>query len=51
MTEQVQAILPAQEYVDILKQVLEMNEAIVRQNALIVQSVTLPQLIIKGDQQ
>ena len=50
MNEQVKAIVPAQEYVDVLKQVLEMNQAIVRQNALIVQSVTLPLLIIKGDQ-
>jgi hypothetical protein len=50
MTEQAQVILPAQEYIDILTQVLEMNQAIVRQNSLIVQAISLPQLIIKGDQ-
>ncbi len=49
MTEQVKAIIPAQEYVDVLKQVLEINQMLVKQNSLIVQSITLPQLIIKGD--
>ena len=46
-----QAIVPAKEYVDLLKRILEVNEQIIRQNALIVQSVTLPSLIIKGEQQ
>lgn len=50
MTEPtVKAILQAAEYVDLLKRVVEMNEAIIKQNALIVQSVTLPQLLVKGD--
>ena len=35
--------------IDILMRVIELNEAIVRQNALIVQMLTLPSLIIKGD--
>jgi len=49
MNEQPQVILPAQEYIDILRQVLEMNQAIIRQNALIVQSITLPLVYVKGD--
>jgi hypothetical protein len=51
MTDKIQAILPAKEYIDILTQVLEMNKEIIRQNSLIVQAISLPQLIIKGDQQ
>ncbi len=42
-----QAILPADEYVDILRRVLEINEKIVKQNSLVIQSVTLPQLMVK----
>ena len=42
-----QAILPADEYVDILRRVLEINEKIVKQNALVIQCVTLPQLMVK----
>jgi uncharacterized protein (UPF0216 family) len=42
-----QAIVPAQEYVEILKRVLDMNEQIVRQNTLVIQSVTLPQLMVR----
>jgi uncharacterized protein (UPF0216 family) len=42
-----QAILPAQEYVEILKRVLDMNEQIVKQNSLVIQSVTLPQLMVR----
>ncbi len=44
-----QAILPADEYVDILRRVLEINEKIVKQNSLVIQSVTLPQLLINPD--
>ena len=43
----VKAIAPASEYIEILNKVLEMNEQIVRQNSLIIQSITLPKLIIK----
>ena len=43
----VKAIIPANEYIELLHKVLEMNEYIVRQNSLIIQSITLPQLIIK----
>jgi hypothetical protein len=46
---QPQAILPAEEYVSLLKQVLDMNEQIIQQNALIVRSVTMPQLLFKAD--
>ena len=46
-----QEILPAQECIDVLKQALEMNAAIVKQNSLIVQFCTLPSLIIKGNKQ
>ncbi len=42
-----QAILPADEYVAILTRVLEMNEQIIKQNALVIQSVTLPQLMVR----
>jgi hypothetical protein len=42
-----QAIVPAQEYVEILKRVLDMNEQIVKQNSLVIQSVTLPQLMVR----
>ena len=34
---------------EVLLQVVEINEQIVRQNALIVQALTLPAMIIKGD--
>jgi hypothetical protein len=44
-----QAIVPVAEYVEILKRVLDMNEQIVRQNTLIVQSVTMPQLLVKAE--
>jgi len=43
----VQAIVPAEKYIEILNSVLEMNQQIVKQNALIVQSVTMPTLIYK----
>ena len=43
----VKAILPANEYIEIINKVLEMNDKIVRQNSLIIQSITLPQLIIR----
>jgi len=43
--------LPQQITIDILMRVIELNEAIVRQNVLIVQMLTLPSLIIKGDQE
>jgi hypothetical protein len=43
----VKAILPSDEYVAILKRVLEMNEQIIKQNALVIQCVTLPQLMVK----
>ncbi len=43
----VQAIIPAEKYVELLNLVLEMNQQIVKQNALIVQSVTMPQLVYK----
>ena len=42
-----QAIVPAQEYVEILKRVLDMNEQIVKQKSLVIQSVTLPQLMVR----
>ena len=35
---------------EILLQVIQLNENIVRQNALIIQSLTLPALIVKGDE-
>ena len=35
--------------IDILMRVIDLNEAIVKQNELIVQMLTLPSLIIKGD--
>ena len=41
--------LPQPIPIDILMRVIELNEAIVKQNALIVQMFTLPSLIIKGD--
>lgn len=34
---------------EVLLRVVEINEQIVRQNALIVQALTLPAMIIKGD--
>jgi hypothetical protein len=43
-----QAILQAEEYVSLLRQVLDMNEQILKQNSLIVQSVTMPQLLVKA---
>lgn len=43
----VKAILPSDEYVAILRRVLEMNEQIIKQNALVIQSVTLPQLMVR----
>ena len=36
--------------VALLRDVLETNHAIVKQNALIVQSLTLPQLFVKADE-
>lgn len=47
---EIKAIVPAEEYVEMMKQVIEINKEIVRQNALIIQAITLPQLIIKGEQ-
>jgi len=35
--------------VDILMRVIELNEAIVKQNALIVQALTISHFIVKGD--
>ena len=46
--DNVKAIVPANEYIEILNKVLDMNEKLVRQNSLIIQSITLPQLIIKA---
>ena len=37
----------SKDYIALLRDVLETNDRIVKQNALIVQSLTLPQLIIK----
>ena len=34
----------------LLRDVLETNDRIVRQNAMIVQSLTLPQLLVKADE-
>jgi hypothetical protein len=45
----IKAILPASEYIEIMKQVLETNREIVRQNSLIIQTITLPQLFVKGE--
>lgn len=42
--------LPNDDVVVLLRDVLEMNNAIVRQNALIVQSLMLPQLLVKADE-
>ncbi len=42
-----QAILPADEYVARRTRVLEMNAQIIKQSALGMQSVTLPQLMVK----
>ena len=41
--------LPQPIPIDILMRVIELNEAIVKQNELIVQALTLPSLIIKGN--
>jgi len=41
--------LPQQIPIDILMRVIKLNEAIVKQNELIVQMLTLSSLIIKGD--
>ena len=34
---------------ELLMEILKINEQIVRQNALIVQAMMLPQMIVKGD--
>ena len=39
--------IPNEAFIALLRDVLETNDRIVKQNALIVQSLTLPQLIIK----
>ncbi len=46
--DNVKAIVPANEYIEILNKVLDMNEKLVKQNSLIIQSITLPQLMIKA---
>ena len=38
------------DYIALLRDVLETNDSIVKQNALIVQSLTLPQLFVKADE-
>lgn len=37
-----------QETIDMLKQIIELNQMIAKQNALIVQALTLPQLLVKN---
>ena len=34
---------------ELLMEILKINEQIVRQNALIAQAMTLPQMVVKGD--
>lgn len=46
--DNVKAIVPDNKYIEILNKVLDMNEKIVRQNSLIIQSIALPQLMIKA---
>ncbi len=41
--------LPNKDFIALLRDVLETNDRIVRQNAMIVQSLTLPQLLLKGE--
>ena len=45
--DNVKVIVPASEYIEILNKVLDMNEKMVRQNSLIIQAITMPQLMIK----
>lgn len=35
---------------EMLMRVIQLNEAIVRQNALIIQAMTLPAMMVKGDE-
>ena len=35
---------------EILLRIIQLNEAVVRQNALIIQALTLPALIVKGEE-
>ena len=39
--------LSSKDYIALLRDILEINDRIVKQNALIVQSLTLPHLIIR----
>lgn len=48
MIEVKQPEIPQEVHEQLIK-ILEINSQIVRQNALIVQSITLPTLIIKGN--
>lgn len=48
MIEVKQPEIPQEVHEQLIK-ILEINEQIVRQNALIVQSITIPAMIIKGD--
>ena len=42
--------MPDKDLVALLRDVLETNHNIVKQNALIIQSLTLPKLIVKADE-
>lgn len=41
--------LPHDDFVVLLRDVLETNQAVVKQNAMIIQALTLPQLRVKAD--
>lgn len=41
--------MPNEAFIALLRDVLEINDRIVQQNAMIVQSLTLPQLLVKAD--
>lgn len=42
--------VPSKDFIDLLRDVLETNDRIVKQNAMIVQALTLPQLFAKADE-
>lgn len=42
--------VPSKDFIALLRDVLETNDRIVKQNAMIVQALTLPQLFVKADE-
>lgn len=42
--------LPDKDSIALLRDILETNHAIVKQNSLIVQALALPQLLVKSDE-